>query len=333
VQQNVLIAELNSPLKNNVKFVLNANAKRNKVIWRFSDNRAGHDSQSIGFVSALQERVDCEIYNIHVPFPLSSYASAVLKKLPLVSHLPNPDLLVGAGHASHFPMLLSRLLRGGRTLVIMTPTLPTQLFDFCLIPEHDEKERSRNIIPTIGPLNTIRASTQLSETEGLIVLGGESKHFYWNEDKLFQQITKILRNDKRNWIITDSPRTPSSTEHLLTSLNEENVKYVSYKQKNNSDLSSLLQKAGNVWVTEDSMSMIYEALSTGASVGLLRVDEKPKSRLGKVAQTLVEKNLLTLFNEWQSSKQLLPPARTLSESTRCANILVERLGWEKKATV
>ena len=312
---------------------MNANAKRNKVIWRFSDDRAGHDSQSIGFVSALQDRVDCEVYNIHVPFPLSSYAGAILNKLPLVSRFPNPDLLVGAGHASHFPMLVSRLLRGGRTLVIMAPTLPTQLFDFCLIPEHDEKQQSNNIIPTIGPLNTIRASTQLSETDGLIVLGGESKHFYWNDDKLFEQITKILKNDKRNWIITDSPRTPSSSAALLTSLQQKNVKYISYKEKNGPNLSALLEKAGNVWVTEDSMSMIYEALSTGASVGLLRVDEKPKSRLGKVAQTLVEKKLLILFDQWLSSKQLLPPVRILSESTRCADLLVERLGWKRKESV
>lgn len=333
MQQNVLIAEQNSHLKNNAKIVLNANAKRNKVIWRFSDNRAGHDSQSIGLVSALQDRVDCEVYNIDVPFPLSSYASAVLKKLPLVSHYPDPDLLVGAGHTSHFPMLASRLLRGGRALVIMTPTLPTQLFDFCLIPEHDNKQRSSNIIPTTGPLNTIRTSNQLSITDGLILLGGESKHFYWNEDKLFGQIAEITKHDKRNWVITDSPRTPTSTEEILRSLNQENVEYISFRQNNGADLSTFLQKAGNVWVSEDSMSMIYEALSTGASVGLLQTDEKPKSRLGKVAQSLAEKKLLTVFDEWQSSQQLLPPSRILSESTRCADLLVERLGWERKETV
>ena len=88
-----------------------------------------------------------------------------------------------------------------------------------------------------------------------------------------------------------------------------------------------------MWVSEDSMSMIYEALSTGASVGLLQTDEKPKSRLGKVAQSLAEKKLLTVFDEWQSSQQLLPPSRILSESTRCADLLVERLGWERKETV
>ena len=35
-----------------------------RVVWRFSDGKAGHDSQSQGLVDALQRHMDIECYDI-----------------------------------------------------------------------------------------------------------------------------------------------------------------------------------------------------------------------------------------------------------------------------
>jgi uncharacterized protein len=259
--------------------------------------------------------------------PFSSYGWCLLKKLPFVSHLPDPDLLVGAGHACHIPMLMTRRVCGGRTLVLMMPSLPTRFFDLCLIPEHDRPKEAENILPTVGPLNQLSCSKHLSSDTGLMLIGGESKHFSWDEKRLHQQLLDIIERDDINWTITDSPRTPASTRVLLQALNKGKVNYLPFADKTASALPDLLQRAGTVWVSEDSMSMIYEALSTGAAVGILRVQRKNEGRLAQVAQSLANKGLLTLFDDWLSGQALVPPAQPLSESIRCAEAVLERLGW------
>ncbi len=303
------------------------------VIWRFSDGRAGHDSQSEGITSALKDRLDCECHEINVPLSFSSYCWGFIRKLPAVSHLPDPDLLVGAGHACHFPMLLSRHVRGGRALVLMKPSLPTRLFDLCLIPKHDRFEPNPNVISTEGPLNILRPCSSLSIDHGLILIGGESQHFNWDEQKLFKQVLQILNSEDLNWTITDSPRTPLATKSLLQTLHKDKVTYVPFTANQDSALPDLLDKSAVIWVSEDSMSMIYEALSTGASVGVLRIPEKAHSRLADVAPSLAKKQLLTLFDDWLLNKSLSPPINILTESARCADILIERYAWSRKKPV
>ncbi len=323
--QNALIAALNLRLRTDASTPLNASGEEIKVIWRFSDGRPGHDAQSKGLSSALSDLLECECHDILSPVPFSNYCWGALKKFPLVNSLPDPDLLIGAGHATHKPMLLAQYTRGGLAIVLMKPSLPTKLFDLCLIPEHDKHKGGDNILTTVGPLNLLRPSGQLSDEQGLILIGGESKHFHWENAGLQEQLLCILERSNLNWTLTDSPRTPPATRALLQELNTDKVKYVPYADKNGAGIVDLLQRAGTVWVSEDSMSMIYEALSTGAAVGVLRVTNKNNSRLADVAQRLANKHLLTLFDEWVTTRTLLPPEKPLYESARCAKELVRRL--------
>lgn len=306
---------------------MNAHAERNKVIWRFSDGRAGHDSQSKGLVSALSALLGCDTYEVRVPISFFSYGWGLLKKFPLTMDLPDPDLLIGAGHATHAPMLLARYVRGGRALVLMQPSLPPQLFDLCLIPEHDKPNSAANIIPTMGPLNLLRACGQQSSDRGLILIGGESKHFVWDEGRLRQQLEQIFEREDIYWTISDSPRTPVGTRKLLQSFKNDRIAYVAYGDTSSPDLEDLLQQAATVWVSEDSMSMIYEALSAGAAVGVIRVPPKNRGRLTEVAQSLATKQMLVLFDEWLSGQALAAPASELSESRRCALAIIKHFGW------
>ncbi|MFT7460546.1 MAG: mitochondrial fission protein ELM1 [Planctomycetota bacterium] len=326
-RQNALIVEQNSPSKTNTPSVLSAGIERNKVIWRFSDARPGHDAQSKGLVLALSKRIGCDHHDILTPLPFASFAWSLLKKFPPAINLPDPDLLVGAGHATHIPMLMARHVRGGKALVLMKPSLPTAFFDICLIPEHDKFKAADNILTTTGPLNLLSPSKQLSSSQGLILIGGESKHFVWDNERLRGHLAAILKNTSNNWIIADSPRTPKSTRALLQKFISDKVRYLPFADESGSGVVELLQSAGTVWVSEDSMSMIYEALSTGAAVGILPVTKTNKSRLADVAESLANKKLLTLFDDWLSNKILLPPATTLNESARCADVLINRLGW------
>ncbi len=307
-----------------------ATGERSKVIWRFSDGRAGHDAQSKGLISALSDLIECDNYELPVPLPLSSYGRGLFKNSSFANNIPDPDLLVGAGHATHMPILLARHIRGGKAIILMKPSLPCRFFDLCLIPEHDKIKDGGNLMSTMGPLNLIQSGHHGPADCGLMLIGGESKHFIWNEQLLLDQISQILVQSSQRWIIADSPRTPPTTRALLRTLKNSKIQYVPYEDKGNGQqLQQLFQKAGVVWVSEDSMSMIYEALTTGAAAGVLRVPGKRNDRITKVARSLATKQMLTLFDDWQPGRALTPPVKILAESSRCARALLERFGWTR----
>jgi hypothetical protein len=77
------------------------------------------------------------------------------------------------------------------------------------------------------------------------------------------------------------------------------------------------------WITEDSVSMLYEALTAGARTGLLAV---PQRRAGRVAQgldRLVADRLVTRYSSWQAGQELTRPALPFDEAGRCADWVVE----------
>ena len=59
--------------------------------------------------------------------------------------LPKPDILLGAGHATHLDIITAKLKFGGKSVIIMKPTLPYCMFDLCLIPKHDNPPKRENI--------------------------------------------------------------------------------------------------------------------------------------------------------------------------------------------
>ena len=73
--------------------------------------------------------------------------------------------------------------------------------------------------------------------------------------------------------------------------------------------------AGEVWVSEDSVSMIYEALTAGARVGLLKVERFKKNRLTRAVDALVEKGWAGAPGCWQPAAG---PDLPLNEAERCA---------------
>ena len=302
---------------------MTATAESRRIIWRFTDSRAGHDSQSLGLVSALTELCDCEVHEIGVPFELENYWQAFQKNLEPVKSLPDPDLLVGAGHATHFPMLACRFARGGKICVIMSPSLPRWLFDLCLLPEHDRPGQAENTIVTMGPLNSIQPRQNRDEEKGLVLVGGQSKHFLWSNTLVLEQIKGILESGFR-WSVSDSPRTPPIMREQLRRMAEEGLDYRPYEDH---PARELMQDVAQIWVSEDSMSMIFEALSTGSAVGVMRLRPRRKSRLGSVATTLFENNLLTLYDHYQGKGRLPAPSKVLQESQRVARAAAEKLGW------
>ncbi len=153
------------------------------VIWRFCDGKAGHDHQSQGLLEALARLRPVESLTLNPPPPPVGQMlfSLIRGALPEWREWPAPDLLIGAGHGAHLALLAARRCRGGKIIVLMRPTLPFGLFDLCLIPDHDSPPSRPNILPTRGALNHLQPSATLEPDRGLLLIGGPSTHFGWDQ--------------------------------------------------------------------------------------------------------------------------------------------------------
>ena len=54
-----------------------------KVIWRFTDGKAGHDKQSLALVESLKNKAKCKIFDIDV----QSQTNPILNLIFVLKHL------------------------------------------------------------------------------------------------------------------------------------------------------------------------------------------------------------------------------------------------------
>lgn len=288
------------------------------VIWRLLDGKPGHQSQSLGLCRALLDQGAGEVHDIQVPAAWRAWLALLGGRCALGDGLPPPDLLVGAGHGVHPWLLACRRAHGGKAVVLMRPSLPMRLFDVCLVPEHDEVAPSDRVLLTRGVLNAIRPGGDKDPELGLLLIGGPSSHYGWDEKDLLKCVGWLVSDDKRRWIATSSRRTPRETEMRLAAMQGDRLTFVAAKDTPPGWLVEHLARASVVWVSEDSVSMVYESLTAGAACGLLPVPCLKDGRVRRGVQRLLAADMVTSFADWQDGRALRPPAERLDESARCA---------------
>jgi len=241
------------------------------------------------------------------------------------THLPDPDFIVGAGHATHVPMLAAQRARGGRTIVLMKPSLPLRLFDLAVVPSHDKVTPAANVFVSQGVLNPMQAALKKDPDLGVILLGGPSSHYRWDSDVVVKQIRLIAeRENSRNWLVTTSRRTPDGASGRLQALGSSNLRFVPFAQTKPGWVGRQLALASTAWITEDSVSMIYEALTAGASCGVIHVPRLGRSRVSRGIDRLIRQGLLTSFREWKDNGAMKAAIPQFNEAERCAAYIDKR---------
>ncbi len=293
------------------------------IVWAFTDGKAGHEAQTRGLLAALARHRTLDTRWIKVPAYSSLLTNLMTKRFLPGAALPSPDLLIGAGHRTHLPLIAARRARGGRSVVLMKPSLPRVWFDLCVIPEHDAASGA-NVIATRGALNSMQPGIKNSSA-GLILVGGPSRHHAWAEQELMTQIETVLTREREiHWTLTTSRRTPPSTTVRLRALAHPNLAVVPVAETGPGWLPERLAVAAQVWVTEDSVSMVYEALTAGCATGLIAVPARRSGRLTRGLDALVRAKQVTRFSDWQSGTRLTAPGKTFNEATRVAEWIVDR---------
>jgi len=284
-------------------------------------------NQSLGLAEALARAAPIEIATLPALPTWRAWLALLLKRFPSNTY-PKPDLIVGAGHATHLTLLAARRARGGRSVVLMKPSLPRRWFDLCLLPRHDGIAADANTLVTEGALNRIRPATTRNSRHGLLLIGGTSPHFEWDSDAIQGQIKSVLtRMPEIHWTLTTSRRTPADFLAQLPSSPKLTV--IPHTAPSSDWLPEQLARSGTVWVTPDSASMVFEALTAGAAVGVFDLPVNPKSRVGQAIAQLADAQRITRFVDWCGHGTLHPNLRPLAEADRCATWILEWLKNEK----
>jgi mitochondrial fission protein ELM1 len=195
-------------------------------VMLFSDGRPGHEKQSLGIINALRAYIDVAVDKVEVP--AGTIFDDLVSHLSLLIHLDKTsyfdaaqkaDLFIGTGSRTHVPMLSAGRKGSAKKVTCMTP--PSYLrakFDLCCVPHHDRVKPADNIFFTVGPPNMAQSSTAHDPNRSLILVGGrdESSHS-WDERKLVSDLEALIgKTEQVSWLISSSPRTPESTESLIS---------------------------------------------------------------------------------------------------------------------
>ena len=295
-------------------------------VWRFADGLRGHENQSDGLIEALAARTAIAVHTVETP-RAARLATAWRTLVGAdTGRLPSPDLLVGAGSSTHLPMLVARRRRGGRVVVLMKPDLPLAWFDLVVAPCHDGVSPRDNLLVTRGALNRVRPSARKRPDHGLMLIGGPDRRHAWDALALEGQLSAIAeRHPEVRWTAASSRRTPQGFLRRLAALGIANLETVDVAEVDAEWLPRRLADAATVWVTEDSVSMLYEALTAGAAIGLLALPrhDGSKPRASSRGDPVAE-GLATRFDAWRRGAPLTPPPAPLDEAGRCADWILDR---------
>ncbi len=301
----------------------------------FKDGRPGHEKQTNGLVTALAHYVKTEITAFDVShnslwFEAKSYLGLFLHQLKSPCSGYRPDLIIGTGSRTHLPALACKRETGAKTVACMAPSLLLRnLFDLCLVPIHDRLPASENIFTTIGPPNTGTNRAKHQAESGLILIGGvDHKSHYWDDDNLIENIEELIGQPAiKTWIIASSPRTPEETGKKIVKLAAKNpqVTFYDFYSTEKGWLDQQYNENKMVWITADSISMVYEALSAGCRVGILPVKWKGKTSKFQFSERyLIDKKRVISFSDWRGGKTQWYEDSPLNEADRCAREILNR---------
>ena len=274
--------------------------KKIKTIWRLLDGKTGHEKQSLALLENLKNQANCKIFNVNIQDLENPFLALILKKYNLNKGLIRPDIAIGVGHKTHFHLLAIKRYFGAKIVVIMKPSLPLKLFDLCVIPKHDDVKSCTNVFITNTPLVNFNLNMKKKENMALFLIGGPSRHFHWDSKIILEQIKNISKKFKfKKLLITTSRRTPLDFIDEFNRLKIKNIQLYEHTKITNNWLDKNIIKVKNIWVTNDSYSMLIEAIASGAYTDILELKIKKKSKLSKEINSIKRKirNKITVQNE------------------------------------
>jgi mitochondrial fission protein ELM1 len=300
------------------------------IIWGLHDHRPGNNSQVEGIASYLIHPAITK--TIHYNFFSRMYNEFLpLNFLGIHRHdlsPPWPDIVISAGRRQARIAAAIKRKSGEKTFLchMMRPELGYSHFDMVVLPVHDRAPKHPAIFRTLGAPHRItkqrlsEAFNQFSPYFALlpypktaVFLGGDSRHYRFTDDMIHQMIKDLCAMQDQeggSLIILTSRRTPETLVSVWKkALKGRAHSFYSWGQQGQANpFVGALACCERMIVTQDSISMITEALGSGRPVAYYPVPPhrfRPSTHIPFAA----------LFDALIEKKSLVPFAPNLSWET------------------
>ncbi len=266
-----------------------------KTIWVLSDGKPGHYNQSLAVAEALQTLTPATVDTI--PLRVRGMGKYLLRGLLnrkwgrwILKHLfsPNvvtlfydvnlpagrPDIVVSSGKDTSMLNALLGLWYGAKTLYVGNPKkLDNRLFTHVLTVL--DLGFDNQIVLDVAPTRPYRGDLELfcnrykldpNARYWSLLIGGDGAGYHYTQKEIEALIAFVNATSNRvQWLVTTSRRTPEAFEVQMQQQMKAAV-FVAYNQKPEKVIGGFLALSEQVFVTEESASMVSEAVASGKPV-------------------------------------------------------------------
>ncbi|SDP03080.1 hypothetical protein SAMN05660330_01626 [Desulforhopalus singaporensis] len=299
------------------------------------DGRPGHEKQTLGIIAGLKARTGVHVSVVRTsrPSPYRRIVNGLTVAVPFLypqkKELQGADLVLCTGSSTHFIALTLKKKLGIPAFCCMHPgSILRSFFDCCFVPGHDGK-KGDNIVTTAGAPNMCYDKGKHMPGQGLVLVGGVSEgEHYWIEEKVVSMVQAVISRDTRtHWVIASSPRTPAHTAESLKMFDQNmaNVDFVDFKDTWPGWIETQYDRAETVWVTSDSISMIYEAMTAGCRVNIFPMEWSSKEKKFKRNEEILsQQKRVNVFPEYDRTDTASGGVEKLNEAQRIADYILKR---------
>ena len=269
-------------------------------ICHLSEGVAGHDGQVLGVIKTLRDAgYDVSTKTVSVRWKihflrgllrllsrkLSKYPNFISRKLILFCYkfasVNEVDVIISGGaNLAPLNLAISKTLKV-KNIHLSTPR-DWKISDFsAYITSRKVSSSPSNLVPEIvpnqfDPKTCKELGTKFISEKGiegikfsLLVLGGDGIGYTYTKREwieLIDNFSSFCETKESNPLFITSRRTPKEIENLIKERFEVSMSVLFHSEKARGKFDHLLYLAHDIFVTEDSSTMISEAISSGKKV-------------------------------------------------------------------
>lgn len=309
--------------------------------WIISEGLAGTEGQCVGLAEALGVTPVIKRFKLKFPWKqltpmlLAGHGMALTPDSDALVP-PWPDLILASGRKSIGVGLLAKKLSGGKSFLVQVqdPRTNPALFDLVVVPQHDGA-RGENVVVTQAALHRVtpkkladakrrfeKTFADIPSPRVAVLIGGNSRAHTMTADNarvLAQQLMHLAEMPHTGLMITASRRTGAENEKILRdALKGTGIFF--WDGTGDNPYFGILAWADYIIVTEDSVSMTSEALSTGKPVYIATLEGGAR-RLDSFHKLLQEQGYTRPFTGLLENWTYAPP----DDTQRVANEISARM--------
>ena len=272
-----------------------------KIVWIISEGSPGHISQSKGLVNSLAAIVPLQMITIEgratvrgwirplIRFfmgkkgrPLPSILLKHISNMNIPKKVPAPDLIVSSGGKSVFvAKTVSQQYQVPYVFIGERKPYPAEWFHTIISPVPGESCQNSidvELIPTPVTPDFIAQKGITEKDLWCMIIGGSSRSRRFSEEDwtgLANGMNILARKYNIRWLLTTSRRTGRAIENLLKQTIDPKVLVdaIWWADKPRRELYTFMARGEVLFVTQDSLTMITEAVGSGKPVVALQPKE------------------------------------------------------------